>query len=176
MNRGTGINVGSSSILMIFVLLCLATFSTLSLVSANADYKLTVKTAQSVSAYYAADARAEEFLASIDGILKKSAENKDTFAQRAAAGLSEIGGCAVTGSPEGLTVEYQVPVDDRRALRVLLEVPMDSTDGRYRVVSWQVIQTGQWEEDGTLNLWDGQDAAFFGGGQTIMDGEKQPWM
>ena len=40
--RSFGLSIGSSSILMVFVVLCLTTFATLSLVSANADYKLDV--------------------------------------------------------------------------------------------------------------------------------------
>lgn len=39
------IGIGISSILSIFVILCLLTFAVLSLVSANADYKLVKKTA-----------------------------------------------------------------------------------------------------------------------------------
>lgn len=38
------IGIGISSILLIFVILCLLTFAVLSLVSANADYKLVKKT------------------------------------------------------------------------------------------------------------------------------------
>lgn len=65
-NLNTGISVGSSSILVVFVVLCLTTFATLSLASANADYKLTRRTADEAAAYYAADAKAEDILMQID--------------------------------------------------------------------------------------------------------------
>ena len=42
-NRGFG-SMGASSVLMIFVVLCLTTFGVLSLVSAKADLRLTDKT------------------------------------------------------------------------------------------------------------------------------------
>ncbi|MEM1483346.1 hypothetical protein V6615_00550 [Oscillospiraceae bacterium PP1C4] len=164
MNRNTGINVGGSSILMIFVLLCLTTFSTLSLASANADYKLTAKTVESVSRYYEADAQAETILAAIDASLKKSVVASDgtgqdmsTYWERIAAELVGLEGVTVTAVSDKTVVGYQVMIDDKRALRVALEVayPFQNAEKRYTLTSWQVVQTGTWEADDTLNLWDG---------------------
>ena len=59
----TGIGVGGTSILAIFVVLCLVTLASLSLVSAQADYGLAKKTAEAAQEYYAADAQAERQLA-----------------------------------------------------------------------------------------------------------------
>ncbi len=73
-NRRPRISIGASSILMIFVILCLTTFSVLSFVTANADYKLTEKSFQTVSSYYQADAQAQETLAAIDSVLVNLAE------------------------------------------------------------------------------------------------------
>lgn len=42
-NHSAGISIGMVSILMIFVVLCLTTFATLSFVSARADLKLSKK-------------------------------------------------------------------------------------------------------------------------------------
>ena len=42
--------IGSSSLLVIFVILCLVSFATLSIVSANADYKLSKKVLDRTSA------------------------------------------------------------------------------------------------------------------------------
>ena len=49
----TGIGVGGTSILAIFVVLCLVTLASLSLVSAQADYGLAKKTAEAAQEYYA---------------------------------------------------------------------------------------------------------------------------
>ena len=46
--------VGTSSILLIFMTLCLICFATLSLANANADYRLSKKLADHTSAYYQA--------------------------------------------------------------------------------------------------------------------------
>ena len=37
------IHIGFSSILMVFTMLCLVTFATLSLITANSDYRLSLK-------------------------------------------------------------------------------------------------------------------------------------
>lgn len=64
--KNYGVNIGSSSILMIFVLLCLVSFATLSIVSANADYKLSQKVTYRTHSYYEACNRAERYLADLD--------------------------------------------------------------------------------------------------------------
>ena len=43
--RSAGIHVGSASIIMIFAVLCLTVFSTLSYVTANQEYRLAQKSA-----------------------------------------------------------------------------------------------------------------------------------
>lgn len=61
--RKTGsVFIGVSSLLVIFIVLCLTTFAALSLTSANADLKMARRAAQTVSEYYAADSRAVELL------------------------------------------------------------------------------------------------------------------
>lgn len=69
-NPGTGI----SSILMIFVVLCMTTFGVLSFVSARADLKLTEANEQTVAGYYAAEEKAQRTMAQLDNMLKKVQE------------------------------------------------------------------------------------------------------
>lgn len=158
-SSGTGINVGSSSILVIFVLLCLTTFATLSMVSANADQKLTIRTAQAATQYYQADAAAEEILARIDDCLKSnaSAANESEYLALCAMGLSDIEEVSLAQTPNSLTVQYTVPITDKRALSIAIEplYPTQTDAPRYRIVSWQSIMTAEWQEDDSLNLWSG---------------------
>ncbi|WP_101908905.1 hypothetical protein [Marasmitruncus massiliensis] len=164
MNKGFGMNVGSSLILMIFVLLCLVTFSTLSLVSANADYKLTAKTAESVSGYYEADAKAEMLLAAIDEKLISMAKNTTASGQSNSEMLSEalsgLDRVTIAQQDGEVIIGFQVKMDDRRALQVSLRptFPLQDAGKRYVVTSWQVIQTAEWESDDTLTVWDGEDS------------------
>ena len=59
-------NIGLSSILLIFVVLCLVSFSILSIVSANADKKLSLKVLNRSIAYYNACNEAETTLRDVD--------------------------------------------------------------------------------------------------------------
>ncbi|MGX8700863.1 hypothetical protein [Caproiciproducens sp.] len=78
------LGVGASSILMIFVVLCLTTFGVLSYVTANADNRISTKNAETVENYYAAAAIAEQKLQKIDETLLSA--RKD--AAKAADGIS----------------------------------------------------------------------------------------
>ena len=74
-----GIGLGGPSIIMIFVILSLTTLGALALMTAQADWKLTKRTADSVTAYYSADSKAEEILAETDAALKSGLPANDTF-------------------------------------------------------------------------------------------------
>ena len=68
--RELPLNVGTSSVLFIFVILCLVSFAILSLSSAMSDYKLSKRVVENSQAYYDACNEAEEQLASFDKTLK----------------------------------------------------------------------------------------------------------
>lgn len=63
------LSMGWSSILMIFVVLCLTTFGMLSYVTANADSKISTKNAETVQNYYKADTLVQSKLEQIDKML-----------------------------------------------------------------------------------------------------------
>jgi hypothetical protein len=74
-------SVGASSILMIFVVLCLTTFGILSYVTANADNNLSTKNAETVENYYKATALSEEMLRDIDTALLGAAKDAKQAAE-----------------------------------------------------------------------------------------------
>ncbi len=75
-----GVGIGGPSIIMIFVVLCLTTLSALSLMTANADWKLSNKAADAVTDYYSADNEAEEILSATDASLSAGhPPEADTF-------------------------------------------------------------------------------------------------
>ena len=120
--------VGGSSLLVIFIVLCLTVFAMLSLSSVQADGRLSTASAEAVQAYYAADCEAEEILAQL---------RQGTV-------------------PEGVTVSgnrycYECIVTDTQKLVVEAEI----TGRDYRILRWQTESTLTWQEEGTLNLWDG---------------------
>ena len=60
-------NIGSSSLILIFIVLCLVTFSVLSLGNAKREDALSRRSADSVQEYYRADAAGEAYLQSASG-------------------------------------------------------------------------------------------------------------
>lgn len=161
---GASIGVGGSSILVIFVLLCLTTFATLSLVSANADLKLTQKTAAAATEYYAADARAEEILARVDTALAAASKGSPSeYLNRCSQNLAALEEVSVEKAVGTLLVGYEVPINENRSLRVLLVVHSMEYAGneerRFLIRQWQDFTVGEWQDEDSLSLWDGGSLA-----------------
>lgn len=134
------VNVGTSSILLIFIILCLVAFATLSIVSANADYKLSRKVADRTSAYYEAANQAEKYIASIDKTLQSvysSAESEEAYF-----------------STVGHTKSYLIPISDLQGLSITLDIlyPTEEEEPFYHITSWQVITTGELEYEQSYNF------------------------
>lgn len=121
------INVGSSSILLIFVILCLVSFATLSIVSANADAKLSRKVVERTTAYYEACNGAQADIASLDNTLKAIyADSFDEDEYFMAAGRKKT---------------YIFPISDLQTLSVSLDIlyPEEAGEPFYHITSWQVL-------------------------------------
>ena len=120
--------VGGSSLLVIFAVLCLTVFALLGLSTVQAGGRLSKATAQAVSHYYTADCQAEEI-----------------FARLRAGELPEG-----VGEENGV-YSYTCPISPTQQLCVELEREGDG----WRVLRWQAQSVAQWENDDSLNLWDG---------------------
>lgn len=124
-----GLNIGSSSILLIFLILCLVSFATLSIVSAHADQKLSRKVLDRTTAYYTACNEAETALANIDSTLGSIyRESADSEAYFEAVGHHK---------------SYTIPISELQTLQVNIEIlyPETTDDTFYRITSWQVLNT-----------------------------------
>ncbi|MCL2851997.1 MAG: hypothetical protein FWE20_03050 [Defluviitaleaceae bacterium] len=139
-----GVNVGGSSILVIFVLLCLTTFATLAMVSATASLRLAQRVIAASDVYYAADSRAEELLAEISYIVRNAPEDE------IAPMLLEAG--AHLGYDN--IIRYAVPIDDV----LLIEVQLEMTERQLNIISWAM--RADYDPDlygtGGLNVWPGR--------------------
>ena len=65
------VNIGLTSLILIFIILCLSTFCLLSLSSARGDLSLAERSARAVTEYYQSDANGEEWLKQADAVLQK---------------------------------------------------------------------------------------------------------
>jgi hypothetical protein len=79
MTRLRGSRKGSSSVLVIMILLALVLFGTLALTSTYADLKLSRKGVSWLTAYYELDARGETFLAAAIAILNGARTDADRY-------------------------------------------------------------------------------------------------
>lgn len=122
-----GLNIGSSSVLLVFVLLCLVFFAALSIISANADNKLSQKVLERTTAYYEACNEAELALAELDNALV------DTYKNTA--------GKTAYFSKAGHEKSYSFPISDLQTLNVTVEIkyPTTNDDTFYQITSWKVI-------------------------------------
>lgn len=157
-----GISVGSSSILVVFVVLCLTTFATLSLVSANADYNLSAKTADATKNYYAADCEAEEKLQAVDAVLKEVYQGFGTdeaaYRTQLQQDLRLSHDCTLLLNDNGgALVEYEIPAGGERVLFVQLDISDHylKTDGTIKPVCWQIVipsEEDQFDDLGNLPI------------------------
>ena len=121
---------GGSSLLVIFAVLCLTIFALLALSTVQANGRLAQASAESVTAYYQADCRAEEVFA----LLRQG----------------EV--------PHGVTLDHDIcsytcPISETQEL----QVEVTYTDTGWQVLRWQAVSTAPWpEEDRRLDLWDGR--------------------
>jgi len=122
--------IGASSLLTIFAVLCLLTFSLLSLSTANVNKKLSDKSAGAIANYYNADFEAERILSKMrEGIYPDQ--------------VKKIG---------EKIYSYDCKISDSKNLSV--EVMVDGET--FEIRKWNVVSTIVWQADDSIEVWDGQ--------------------
>lgn len=151
---------GISSILTIFVIMCLVTFAVLSYTSAHADASMSDNILNGTVAYYEADSLANEHISDIDAALEKlyraSASDKTVYEATARNWFSENTKDTVSEAKgTGLfSVNFTESVDETRTLSVTLEIlwPNESEPWYYKITGWVTDNTADWTPDHSLNL------------------------
>ncbi len=161
-NSSFGMGVGATSILMIFVLLCLVVFAMLSLVNANADKKLNDRLANRTKAYYAACDKAETLLEDLDGHLEELYLDNPEAEDYYQACLSYLDGAGGVAAPEkdgtGVRFSFSVIINDEQHLSVTASVPKEPEAGGsyYTVRAWQTMARQAWEPDTKLPVMESE--------------------
>ena len=132
----TRMGVGASSILFILVILSLTLFAVLSFVQARSDAALTNRSAQSVEAYYEADARAQQAIAQIDDALVSGGQPTDVE--------------GVSLQSEGVYTFSIGSIDGH-----VLNVRVDVSSGVCRVTSYRYESAAEWTGESAGTLWQG---------------------
>lgn len=130
------VNIGTASILTVFVILAMVTFAVLTYMSARKDSRYTEQAVDAAQQYQDAVNQAYEKIAEIDASLLESYEN---------------------GSFEEMLHQdftFSVPSSDTSELHVTLVpcLPSENDGALYRITSFQEVSTEHWENDSTLKL------------------------
>lgn len=126
-------NLGLSSLMVVFLVLCLTTFALLTLSTAKNDYSLSEKMAAHRTDYYAACTKAEVILNELDSRLENECETLLTDENVVIDDIS------ISYDSEQDILSYAIPLENGRFLSVRLRVTDPSaSDTYYEIVSWQV--------------------------------------
>ncbi len=150
----SGIQIGISSLVLIFVVLCLTVFAVLSLMSSMSEQRLAQKSLEATSEYYIADSLAEKQLKEIDLEIKSASETawKSSFSSALQDKLGEM------YDPKTGLISYEIPVNDQQVLCVDLKVINSGkyNGKRYNILRWQEVNTGEYEFEDSLPVWTGE--------------------
>ncbi|MBO5260488.1 MAG: hypothetical protein J6B26_08940 [Agathobacter sp.] len=163
--RKFSVNIGFSSIMMVFIMICLVTFATLSLLTSHSDYRLSQKMADKTTAYYEADTIAKDTARMIEQYLDSLYENS-TDAASYYHGINadlirgelpdQVYGLMVSDT-EIPVISYQVTISSVQTLYVSLEVhyPQNGEESFYKITRWQSKTSNAPAEEDHLNLFGG---------------------
>lgn len=149
MKKSGGINIGTSSILVIFVILSLVTFAALSYLSAKSDYTLSVEAANRTASYYDANRLAELYLANIEELLSRNEAAAGSKEQYFAGVENQFAGnnnITVENNDGVYSLSYTVAVTKGQNLDVKLIVhyPDGEDDRLYHIDKWTTSTNQEW--------------------------------
>jgi len=147
-------NMGTSLMLAVFLILCLVVFSVLSLSGALKDSGYSEKQALRTSNWYEASNQAEKRLAVIDAIL---ADNSSAAAQMEE--LQKLEGLVLTtnspktnttaGASAEFLISFAVPIDEDEILQVTLS-PQPQEHTHFTIIGWTQTSAKDWSGNQTL--------------------------
>lgn len=149
-----GFQVGTSFLLVIFVIICLVLLGVLSLSGALRDKGYSDRVAEKTKAYYGAVSQAQHRLGEINQAiagLGGSYEDYGSYLEDVGMIVSELEGVTATREGDSLVLSYKVPITDSQSLFVDLEVQDPGKgEGAIKISKWQEASEDVWEEEGTL--------------------------
>ena len=147
-------NIGSISLLMIFIILCMVTLAALSLSSAASEANTARKFADHNTKYYQADNQAEETLDIIDGILAESYTASADSASYFTEVNTRLAKLSTNITLDISTDNESATLDDSQSLEVKLTLtdPFTTSGGLYKITSWKEVKISDWNADNSMKL------------------------
>ncbi len=147
---GGRMGIGTSSLILIFIILCLTIFGLLSLSSAASDWKLARKNAESVKGYYEADSRAVEFVAMVEEALSRCSQAADEEEYRRLV-KEELGSFY---QEETGIVQTDIEMLYGQMLHIELKTNRKEETG-YEILAWKVYHFVDYNIDKSIPVWTG---------------------
>lgn len=135
-----GLNVGSSSILLIFIVLCLVSLAVLSLTGSAADLRLSKKVAERQISYYRACNDAEKDLAIYD---QQFEELASSLSQTAYFNQVE----------ESYTNLYPITEIQTLVVTIKPQYNLSTQNHYYTITQWQTVITNEPDYDTSLHVY-----------------------
>ena len=140
--KSYGLNIGTSSVLIIIVILCLVFFSGLSVTSASADYRLSKKLADRTTNYYNSCNQAQLNLLSLSQELKTiyvNCDSENDYIEKIKESLQD-----------SLTFSY--PINENQVLEVSINplYPKTSSGNFFEISSWKIMNLTTPDLDNSL--------------------------
>lgn len=143
-------NIGSASLILIFIILCLVTLGFLSVSTSMSNRKLAEKNADAVKAFYQADAQGEEFLQTVDrtaaAIWAETADIKDRRA-RLKEQLKDF------YNEQLGVIQKDIPMNFGQILHIELQF---DDQGQYQILCWKVYNQDIYDIDDSIPVWLGE--------------------
>ncbi len=141
--------IGTSLLLVVFVLLALITFASLSFVTANTDSGFSEDTADRTKQYYAADATASITLKNIDDILSSiDIGDEQVFFDEVQRLLGQY---EIERGEEITTLTYFTAVNEYESIETVIALYHDKEE-RYELKTSKLIFSDEWEQDNTMSI------------------------
>ncbi len=156
-NKVFGVGVGTTSVLMLFVVICLIMLAILSYMIVKTDTDMVDKKASYSIRHQMADNVAVETLSKIDEKLYEISNKRIIFA-------NEIECRDIMDTLDGVSIDYdkkqisyRVGLDDNCSLDVLILVNVQNNQvnkkDRYKILKWKTITETKEIGNDTLNVW-----------------------
>jgi hypothetical protein len=144
-------NMGTPTLILIFMILCLVTFGMLSLSTAKSEWNLAQRNADSVTEYYRADKEGEAFYQKVLQAMNQTRKEEGDLPAFQSSLSRKLGDYydLQTG-----IVSAQIPMKRSQSLSIKLHVSPDQS-GKIGISQWKVIQTEDYEIDHSLPVFKG---------------------
>ncbi len=148
-SRASVPNIGSSLLLVIFLILCLVMFATLSVTTARSNYRISQREADRVTAKTAADNASQQILAALPSLCTRAVTASAETITTTAGDIP----VAVTPQENGHTVfSWQISFSDTQAIAVAVDLASLDAPGDYTITRWQTIKTTDWSSTDTIRV------------------------